>query len=74
MRTDLITNLLTNSNLTDNLAKFLGRYLSKPNDHVEAFVTKTNRQVIKATTEGIKHSAVKYPSGRIVETISYMDK
>ena len=70
----VITNLLTNNYLSDNLGKFIGGLLKKPGDHAEAFITKTNRQVIKVTTDGIKRSAVRYPSGRIVETISYMEK
>lgn len=43
-------------------------------DKFEAFITETDRQVIKAEKGGQKFSAVRYPSGRIVETRSYMLK
>ena len=43
--------------------------LKEPGDRLEAYVTKTKKQVIKTTSENIKYSATRYPStGTIVET------
>ena len=41
-------------------------------DKLEAFVTPSMRQVIKIKIGDAIISAVKYPSGRIVETRSYL--
>ena len=46
----------------------IGR-LMKPGDKISAEVTKSGNQVIKTLINGVKRSAVKYPSGTIVETI-----
>ncbi len=53
----------------NNLFKKLA--LTDPGDAFLAYVTQSNRQVIKLSKNGVKHSAVKYPNGRIVETLSY---
>ena len=42
--------------------------LKNPGDKLEARVTKTNRQVIKYSTNEVKYSATRYPSGKTVET------
>ncbi len=68
--TELITNALNSNLVTNSLNKLAQYFLRKPGDHLEAFVTKTNRQVIKASNDIVKYSVVKYPStGTIVETI-----
>lgn len=48
--------------------------LTKPGDSILAYITPNNRQVIKTCIDGVKHSAVKYPSGKIVETIVHLPK
>ena len=45
--------------------------LQEPGDYVNMKVTGSNRKVITAKNSFGKRSAVKYPSGKIVETISY---
>ena len=45
--------------------------ITDPGDKFEARVTPTCRQVINIKKGDVKVSAVKYPSGRIVETRSY---
>lgn len=68
--TELITNVLNSDLLTNGLSKLGQYFLRKPGDRLEAFVTKTNRQVIKGTNDVVKYSAVRYPStGTVVETI-----
>jgi len=48
---------------------FFNSLLKRPGDHLEARVTDTGRQVIKAATEEVKYSATRYPStGTVVET------
>lgn len=47
-------------------------HLTNPGDKLEAKVTRTGKQVIKITKDDVKVSATRYPSGRIVETRSYM--
>lgn len=46
--------------------------IKNPGDRFEAFITPTLRQVIKIKVGDAIVSAVKYSSGRIVETRSYM--
>lgn len=46
-------------------------YLQEPGDYVTARVTKTKRKVMVASNRMGKRSLVKYPNGKVVETISY---
>ena len=48
--------------------------LSKPGDSIHAYINPTGRQVVKTVFDGVKHSAVKYSSGKIVETIVHLPK
>ena len=43
--------------------------LSKRGDSLSARITSTGKQVLKLNISGHKRSAVRYPSGTIVETI-----
>lgn len=45
-------------------------------DNISAYNTKSNRQVFKASGSNgdVKYSATRYPSGRVVETISRIEK
>ena len=45
------------------------KFLSNHGDRIHAYITPSHRQVIKTIHNGIKHSAVRYPNGTIVETI-----
>ena len=54
----------------NNLFKKLA--LTNPGDKFEAYVTPTLKQVVKIAKDDVKISAVRYPSGRIVETRSYV--
>lgn len=46
-------------------------YLQEPGDYVSARITKTNRKVMTAGNRMGKRSMVKYPNGKVVETLSY---
>ena len=46
--------------------------ITNPGDRMDARVTETGRQVINIKKGDVKLSAVRYSSGRIVETRSYM--
>lgn len=48
--------------------------ITKPGDKLELSVTSTLRKVIKMKIGDVILSATQYPSGRIVETRSYMPK
>lgn len=48
--------------------------LANPGDEIKAYITPSRKQVLKITKDNIKVSAVRYPSGRIVETRSYMPR
>ena len=43
--------------------------LSKPGDKLTAIVTPSQKQVLKIVTDNVKRTAVRYPTGTIVETI-----
>lgn len=67
------------NNSLSTLVKGLGNALLKnPGDKLEAYVTRTGRQVVKLQQnhggEIIKRSATKYATGKIVETIVYNAK
>ena len=67
------------NNSLSTLVKGLGNALLKnPGDKLEAYVTRTGRQVVKLQQnhggEIIKRSATKYSTGNIVETIVYNAK
>ena len=68
--TGLITNILNSDLVTSGLDKLAKIFLRNPGDHINATVTSTGRQVIKAANDVVKYSATRYPStGTIVETI-----
>lgn len=56
----------------DNDMRNIFDIITKPGDRFEAHVTPTGRKVVNIIKDNVKFSAVKYPSGRIVETRSYM--
>ncbi len=52
----------------------LHNIISKPGDRMEARITETGKRVVKLTKDGIKQSAVHYPSsGTTVYTIVKKD-
>ncbi len=56
--------------LKNALSKISNTFLQNPGDELSARVTKTNRQVLKASKDKgkIKYSATRYPNGTVVET------
>lgn len=56
------------------IANGLRNIISKPGDRMEARITETGKQVVKLTKDGIKQSAVHYPStGTTVYTVVKRD-
>lgn len=51
------------------LVSNLKNLLSNPGDKLSAEITPKGNQVLKLVTSGVKHSAIRYKSGTIVETI-----
>ncbi len=60
-----------NMNLPAVFKSFTSNYLVDPGDLFTAKITKSGRQVIKLHKRGTKKSAVRYPTGTIVETSVY---
>ncbi len=48
-----------------------GAFLSNLGDSFSARITPTGRQVVKISKGNVKQSAVRYPSGTVVETRVY---
>lgn len=61
-------------NALSTISNMFNGLLKKPGDSLSAFVTETGKQVIKINTGDTIRSAVRYPTGTIVETIVHRDK
>ena len=56
------------TDVTTDVVQNVTDFLKVPGDQVSARITDTGRKVLKINTDEVIYSAVKYPTGTIVET------